>query len=139
MPTAFEIIGPENARLLDRVAEDVFDGPIHFERLRAYLAEPGHLMVVALSGDLVVGQVMAIIHRHPDKPTELYIDEVGVSPAFQRQGIATQLFQRVMELGRTHGCERFWVGTEADNAPAKALYLSLDLEAQEAVFFEGEL
>jgi hypothetical protein len=43
---------------------------------------------VALFDDMVVGQCAAVIHRHPDKVSELYIDEVGVAPAFQRQDIA---------------------------------------------------
>ncbi|WP_318013572.1 GNAT family N-acetyltransferase [Mesorhizobium sp. CO1-1-4] len=45
------------------------------------------------------------MHRHPDKPTELYIDEVGVSPAFQRQGIARKMLDAMFALGREHGCE----------------------------------
>ena len=34
--------------LFDRIAEDVFDEPVDPARLAAYLAEPGHHMIVAL-------------------------------------------------------------------------------------------
>jgi len=68
-------VAPHDATLFDRVAPDVFDAPIDAERLAAYLGEPNHCMLVAMRNGEVVGQVAAVIHRHPDKPTELYIDE----------------------------------------------------------------
>lgn len=94
----------DDTAILHRVAVDVFDEP-NAKRLAAYLAEPGHLMIVALAGDEVVAQCAAVIHRHPDKPTELYIDEVGVAPTFQRQGIARQLLDEMFALGKALGCE----------------------------------
>ncbi len=66
----------------------------------------------------------AVIHRHPDKPTELYIDEVGVAPSFQRRGIARRLLSEMLALGKALGCEEAWVGTEHDNHPARSLYQS---------------
>ncbi len=111
-----------NAGLLGNVAEDVFDLPIDPERLVRYATASGHLMLVALDGDLVVGQAAAVIHYHPDKPTELYIDELGVSPRWQRRGIGRQLLDALLKIGRTEGCEEVWVGTEPDNVAAKTLY-----------------
>ena len=108
--------------VFDRVAADVFDEPVNPARLKAYLAEPSHLMLVAITDGLVIGQCAAVIHRHPDKVTELYIDEVGVTPAFQRQGIARRLLDEMFALGKSLGCEEAWVGTELDNEPARGLY-----------------
>ena len=108
--------------MLDRVAAEVFDEPLHPQRLAAYLAEPGHILLVAVADGVVVGQCAAVIHRHPDKATELYIDEVGVSPAFQRQGVARRMLDAMFALGRELGCQKAWVGTENDNAPARRLY-----------------
>lgn len=110
--------------LVKHLAEDVFDEPVRNDRLAAYLASPGHFMIVALADAVVVGQCAAVIHRHPDKATELYIDEVGVTPAFQRQGIARKMLDAMFAIGREHGCEEAWVGTEPDNGPAQALYQS---------------
>ena len=107
--------------LVMKVAEDVFDEPVRPDRLAAYLAEPGHFMIVALADGLVVGQCAAVIHRNPDKVSELYVDEVGVSPAFQRQGIARKMLDAMFAIGREHGCEEAWVGTEPDNVAARAL------------------
>src|ERR1700688_4928003 len=92
-PVEIEIrrVGSGDRDLFDRVAAGVFDEPIERARLAAYLAATGHHMIVAVSGGEVVGQVAAVVHRHPDKPTELYIDEVGVAPAFHRRGIARRM------------------------------------------------
>ncbi|RWB28957.1 MAG: GNAT family N-acetyltransferase [Mesorhizobium sp.] len=105
-----------------RAAEEVFDEPVRPDRLAAYLREPAHFMIIAVAEGIVVGQCAAVIHRHPDKVSEFYVDEVGVSPAFQRQGIATKMLDAMFELGREHGCEEAWVGTEPDNIAARALY-----------------
>lgn len=110
--------------MLDRVAPEVFDAHVPPQRLAAYLAEPGHLMFVAIADGMVVGQCAAVIHRHPDKVTELYIDEVGVTPAFQRQGIARRMLDAMFALGEELGCAESWVGTENDNVAARQLYQS---------------
>src|SRR5262249_29143329 len=128
-----------DAALLDRVAHGVFDEPIDSERVAAYVAEPNHLMFVALSDGEVVGQVAAVIHRHPDKPTELYIDEVGVAPQAQRRGIARRLLDEMFALGRELGCAESWVGTEADNLPARGLYESLGATAEPFVMYVHRL
>jgi aminoglycoside 6'-N-acetyltransferase I len=121
--------------LVKRIAEDVFDEPVRPDRLAAYLAAPGHFMIVALSENVVVGQCAAVIHRHPDKVSELYIDEVGVSPTFQRQGIARKILDAMFALGREQGCGEAWVGTEPDNFPARALYESRGSVAEPFVMY----
>ena len=128
-------LSPDNAGLLDRIAEDVFDEPVRPDRLAAYLADPGHIMLVAVSDGIVIGQCAAIVHRHPDKVTELYIDEVGVSPAFQRKGIARAMVERMLAIGKELGCGEAWVGTEPDNLPARGLYERLEVKRDEAETF----
>lgn len=128
-------VGPGSAAVLERVAEDVFDDDIDPARVAAYLAEPGHLMVLAVSGGEVVGQARGIVHRHPDLPTELYIDNLGVTPARKREGIATRLLGELVKWGREKGCEEAWVGTEPDNEPARALYRGRGSEAETFVMY----
>ena len=122
METRIVRVGPAEAGLLDRVAEDVFDAPIDPARLAACVAEPGHLMVVADADGEVIGQARGMVHRHPDKPTELYIDEVGVAESYRRQGIARRMLELMLAHGKAIGCEEAWVGTEPDNLPARGLY-----------------
>jgi ribosomal protein S18 acetylase RimI-like enzyme len=105
------------------------------DRLSAYLAEPNHIMLVALVGGEIVGQCAAVIHRHPDKLTELYIDEVGVAPKLHRQGIARQMLERMLDIGRERGCGEAWVGTEPDNVPARRLYETSKAKGEPAETF----
>jgi len=128
-------IGPSHAAVLDRVAEDVFDEDIDPARVAAYLAEPGHLMVLAVAAGEVVGQARGMVHRHPDQPTELYIDNLGVTPARRREGIAMRLLDELVAWGREKGCEEAWVGTEVDNEAARALYKGRGSEAETFVMY----
>jgi ribosomal protein S18 acetylase RimI-like enzyme len=122
MPFTLKRMQPGDEAAFQRVADDVFDEPIHAERLAAYLREPGHIMVLAFEGDLVVGQCAGVIHRHPDKTTELYVDEVGTASTHRRLGIAKLMMDELFAWGRELGCVEAWLGTDTDNEPAKALY-----------------
>lgn len=53
-------VKPGDVALFDRVAEAVFDEPVDPSRLAAYLAQPGHHMLVALRAGEVVAQVAAV-------------------------------------------------------------------------------
>ena len=139
MNVTLEIISEDNMYLLDAVAAGVFDEAINPDYLARYVQEANHALCVAVSDGLVVGQARAIIHRHPDTPPELYIDNVGVTPAYQRRGIARMLVTEIVAVGKALGCEDVWVGTEPDNEPAKALYRSLGLDMSDMVMFDGEL
>jgi GNAT superfamily N-acetyltransferase len=122
-----------------QVDPDVFDEPIHPDRLETYLAEPGHLMILAFDGDRVVGQCAAVIHRHPDKATELYIDEVGTAGTHLRQGIATRLVEAMFEWGRELGCLEAWLGTELDNLEANRLYRKVGGRPEPMHYYEFKL
>ena len=130
---------PADAAILGRVADEVFDAAVDPERLAAYLAEPGHHMIVAIAGDEVVGQIAVVVHRHPDKPTELYVDEVGVAPAWRRRGVAGRLLDEMLALGQALVCEEAWVGTEHDNLAARGLYQSRGAAAEAFVMYLFEL
>ena len=113
---------PANASLLHTVAAEVFDEPVNPQRLAAYVASPGHIMLLAVADGAVVAQCAALIHRHPDKVTELYIDEVGVAPACRQQGLATRMLDAMFAIGKAEGCGEAWVGTEHENVAARRLY-----------------
>ena len=125
--------------VLERVAEDVFDEAIDLKRLRAYLAEPNQHLIVALKDGKVVGQIRAVIYKHPDKVDELFIENLGVTPALRRRGVATQLLQAMLTLGKDSDCEEAWVPTERDNAQARKFYESFGIEADAAVIYSFAL
>lgn len=113
---------PGDEPLFQRVAPDVFDEPILASRLHDYLRSPAHIMVLALEDDLVVGQCAGVLLRHPDKTTELYVDEVGTASTHRRKGIARLMLDELFAWGRELGCVEGWLGTETDNEAAKSLY-----------------
>lgn len=121
------------------IAPDVFDEPIHPDRLEAYLAEPGHLMILAFDNERVVGQCAAVIHRHPDKVTELYVDEVGTASTHLRQGIATSMVEAMFNWARELGCREAWLGTELDNVEANGLYGKIGGKREDMVYYEFKL
>jgi ribosomal protein S18 acetylase RimI-like enzyme len=129
---------PGDEGLFDRIAPEVFDQPVRADRLAACLAEPGHILLLAVEDGEVVGQCAAMVHRHPDKATELYVDEIGVSPAWQRRGIGRRLMERMLEIGREQGCGEVWVGTEQDNGPAHMLYARY-ADADSVVIYQWDL
>lgn len=130
---------PGDELVFEAIAPEVFDEPIRPDRLEAYLLEPGHLMLLALEDGLVVGQCAAVIHRHPDKPAELYVDEVGTAATHRRQGIATLLLSAMFAWGRELGCREAWLGTDLDNAEANGLYRKAGGRSDTIAYFDFDL
>jgi ribosomal protein S18 acetylase RimI-like enzyme len=119
-------LGPTDVDILIHVAAEVFDDPILISSAQEFLDDARHRLVVALDGDLVVGFVSAVIYLHPDKPApELWINEIGVAPTHQRQGIGKMLLQSILENARGSGCTEAWVLTDRENIPAMAMYKSV--------------
>ena len=56
----------------------------------------------------------------------LYVDEVDVCADQRNKGAGKLIMQTLIEIAEREGCEELWLGTEVDNAPANALYRSLD-------------
>jgi aminoglycoside 6'-N-acetyltransferase I len=121
-------------------AEDVFDFEVDGAGAAEYLRAPGHLFIVAAIDEMIVGQCACVIHRHFDqRPTELYIDDVGVAPEFRRMGIATRMLDLAFSIGRQEGCREAWVGTEHDNVPACSMYKARGSTAEAFVLFVYDL
>ena len=118
------ILGPGDQHVLDDVAEGVFDRPIDPDAAAEFLADPRHRLAVATAQGTVVGMASAVCYVHPDKPRELWINEVGVADSHRRRGIGRSLLDALLEEGRSLGCVEAWVLTERSNGPAMALYAS---------------
>jgi ribosomal protein S18 acetylase RimI-like enzyme len=118
-------IGPAEIDLLLAVTPGLFDGDIRPDQARAFVHDPHSLLLLAFEGELAVGMASASVLLHPDKPPALFINEVGTRETHQRQGIATALVQRMIDMARARGCQGIWLGTEPDNDPALALYRRL--------------
>lgn len=117
-----ERVGPGDSASLETVAPGVFADPVDPAWLEACLSEPSMLLVVAREDGVVVGQAKCAVHRHPEKPADGYVDDVRVSPAFQRRGIARAMLAEIERWAREKGCADLWLATEPGNAGARALY-----------------
>ncbi|MEQ9256773.1 MAG: GNAT family N-acetyltransferase, partial [Alphaproteobacteria bacterium] len=137
------LAGPQDAALFDHMDDEIFDHPVAYAHLQAYLAAPGHLMAIARvvadgmtpgrgPAGLLVGQARAMVHHHPDGAPQLYVDNLGVAPHWRRRGVASRLLAILAAAGRARGCQEWWVATEPDNRAACALYLSLGLRQTRA-------
>jgi len=120
-----KLLGPNDFDYLSNVADSVFDDPIIPASAQEFLGDPRHRLVVAIDNDVVVGFVSSVIYVHPDKTApELWINEVGVAPTHQGQGVGKMLMQRTLEEAKRSGCSEAWVLTDRENRAAMALYKS---------------
>jgi aminoglycoside 6'-N-acetyltransferase I len=119
------LLGPEDERLLRHVAPRTFDHHVDPALAAEFLRDPRHHLAVAIENGSVVGFASGVHYVHPDKPAELWINEVGVAPTHQRQGLGKRLLQRLFARGRELGCREAWVLTSHANGPAVRLYESV--------------
>ena len=108
--------------VLSNVDPDVFDNPVDPRWTAEFFADPRHHIIVALDGDLVVGMCTSFHYVHPDKPPQMFINELGVAGSHRRRGIGRSLVEAMLAHARTLGCTEAWLGTEEDNVPARRLY-----------------
>jgi ribosomal protein S18 acetylase RimI-like enzyme len=106
---------------LERGAELFDDRPDHDVSLK-FLNTPGHHLLFAFEDERPVGFASGAELIHPDKGTEMYLNELGVDDQFQGHGIATQLVEAMIDLAKELGCRGMWDVTEPDNAAAIATY-----------------
>jgi len=124
MAIAIKVLVAGDHDVLQSVAPDVFDNPVDPKLAREFLNDPRHHMVVAVDGGQVVGFASGVDYIHPDKQPELFINEVGVAPAYRGRGLAKTLVQTLLGVAAAKGCQIAWVLTYRGNPNAMALYKS---------------
>jgi aminoglycoside 6'-N-acetyltransferase I len=116
------VLGPGEAAVLDHVADEVFDNPVDPQWTAEFFADPRHHLAVAIDAGTVVGMASGVHYVHPDKPPELWINEVGVAESHRFRGIGRRLIDALLAHARALGCHEAWVLTEAENMAARRLY-----------------
>lgn len=116
------LLGPDEAAVLEHILPDVLDNAVDPRYAAEFFADPRHHLAAAIDGNTVVGMASALHYVHPDKPPELYINEVGVAPAYQHQGVGRALLRVLFAHGKTLGCTETWLGTDKKNAAARRMY-----------------
>ncbi len=124
VPVEIRILKSGEEEVLLIPAPGVFDNDIDPKLAREFLADRHHHIAVALDNGIVVAFVSAVDYIHPDKPRELWINEVGTAPTHRGQGLGKRTMAAMLGHARALGCGHAWVLTDTDNAPARALYKS---------------
>jgi ribosomal protein S18 acetylase RimI-like enzyme len=119
---AVRMLADGDRALLGRAAPGVFDRAVDPALADAFLADPRHHIAAAIDGAEVVGFVSGVDYWHPDKPRELFINEVSVARAYRRRGVGVRLMRTMLDHARALGCRNAWVLTERDNPAANGLY-----------------
>jgi ribosomal protein S18 acetylase RimI-like enzyme len=125
MATEIKVLQSGDETILMNVAAGVFDNPIDAELTREFLGDPRHHIAVAIDDGLIVGFASAVHYIHPDKPPELWINEVGLAPTHRGRGLGKSVLKALFEVGRAHNCTVAWVLTYRSNVAAVALYSSV--------------
>jgi ribosomal protein S18 acetylase RimI-like enzyme len=125
MSLDIRVLGRDEEAVLARVAPGVFDNEVDPALVAEFLNDARHHLAVALEDGTVVGFASGVHYVHPDKPPELWINEVGVSPSHQRRGLGQQLLRALFARARDLGCREAWVLTSPANGAAIRLYESV--------------
>jgi ribosomal protein S18 acetylase RimI-like enzyme len=136
------VLRRDEGTILANVAPDVFDDLVIQQVAGQFLGDPRHHLAVAIDGNLVVGFASGVHYLHPDKPQpEFWINEVGVAPAHQAQGLGKALMRTLLAVAQGLGCAEAWVLTERNNTPAMRLYKAIggDEAPDETVMFTFHL
>ncbi|MEO8030293.1 MAG: GNAT family N-acetyltransferase [Gemmatimonadota bacterium] len=137
MTIEFRMLGPNDQAMLATVSAGVFDHDLDPALSLEFLRDPRHHLAVAVESGSVVGFASGVHYVHPDKPAELWVNEVGVAPTHQRQGLGRKLLQALFTHAVTLGCREAWVLTSPANKAAIRLYESAggtDLEDPPVMF-----
>ncbi len=129
---------PSGKTLLNQIGADVFDHEICSSYLDAFLTDPRHVMYLAVDEGIVVGMASGVEYRHPDKPPQRWINEVGVSSTDRRQGIGRRLVLALVDAARELGCVFAWLGTDVSNLAAQKCFGGVPRGADPHAFFLSE-
>ena len=131
-----KILSTAEISLLVNAADDVFDNPVDEKLASEFLADPRHHIVAALDDGELIGFASAVHYVHPDKPAELWINEVGVAPSHQRHGVGKAIMKEMLRLGQELGCVNAWLTTEKENEAANRLYKSAGGAISQAIMYD---
>lgn len=135
----YKLLSSEDEKLLEASEDGVFDRDVRPELGSQFLSDPRHHIAVAIEDSTIVGVASAVNYIHPDKPEELWINEVAVAKAYRRKGIADALVKLLFHCGRKHGCKEAWVLTDESNIPANRLYSRLGGVSKKQMMYSFKL
>jgi ribosomal protein S18 acetylase RimI-like enzyme len=139
MPTEIRLLTRDDQQFLEAAGERVFDHPVRPSLAQEFHSDPRHHIVGAVDSGALVGFVTAVDYVHPDKPREMWVNEVGVAESHRGQGIGKRMLDVMFDHARKLGCSVAWVLTEDDNRIAQKMYSSAGGVSRSVVYFEFSL
>jgi ribosomal protein S18 acetylase RimI-like enzyme len=118
----FRLATPPDAAALANSAADVFDDPVDAALTAEFLSDPRHHLAIAIDDGRIVGMASGVHYVHPDKASELWVNEVGVAPEYRGRGIGRRVLAVLLDHGRALGCGEAWLLTDDDNTAARRMY-----------------
>jgi ribosomal protein S18 acetylase RimI-like enzyme len=131
MNVDIKVLSRDDTQILNNIAPSLFDKAIDPALCNEFLNDPRHHIVVAIEKDVVIGFVSAVHYIHPDKPAELWINEVAIAPGYRERGIAKDILHSMFRVGAELGCKEAWVLTDRSNIAAMKTYSSVGGEEYE--------
>ena len=107
----------EHVSALAQIEKQCFSTPWSENALAEEIENPNARFFVALCGEQVAGYIGA--HNIVG---EVYITNVAVAPDYRRQGVATQLIERLVEISRAEKAEFITLEVRENNTSAQELY-----------------
>ena len=120
-----ERLGPGDEKRLADAVPGAFDRAVDPALTERFLRGSHNVLVAAFAAGRAVGFASGLLYLHPDKPLQLWVNEVGVAPPYRRRGIGKRLMRAMQRVAVEEGCSECWLLTEPDDAVANALYRSL--------------
>ena len=106
------------------------------EHMRQLLTSEENYVYIAYDDD-PIGFLLAYRFPRLDRDQNMiYLYEIDVHPEHRRMGIGTKLIEQLKDECRRNNVLKVWVGTEADNAAARALYESTGARCQGDTYAE---
>ncbi len=115
------VLGPDDADKVSAAAE-LFDNVPSPQATSRFLTDPNHHLLIAYDDGVPVGFVSGVEVTHPDKGTEMFLYELGVTADHRRRGVGRNLVERLAGIASDRDCYGMWVLTDAANTAALATY-----------------
>jgi len=132
MEIKLRFLKPSDADLAEIAAE--LNGPtwevsiqnFSEQSLKNFLSDDHRFYLLGYLGEQIAGAIHGYYYLHPTGANYIWVDEVDVSEPMRQKGVAGAMMQEVFRYAKERGALEVWLGTEDDNAPALALYRSLN-------------
>jgi ribosomal-protein-alanine N-acetyltransferase len=134
MELAIIEMASEHISSLAQIEKLCFSTPWSENALAEEIENPNARFFVALCGEQVAGYIGA--HNIVG---EVYITNVAVAPDYRRQGVATQLIERLVEISRAENAEFITLEVRENNTSAQVLYekQGFGVVGKRKVFYEN--